>query len=90
MTTSIAEPTFTTPCPSWCTTDHTDMPPGAGFHASTMPKPSPVAFRLWQIDQEGARPGVVVAGELLSEAEAHELGMALVRAADVLRREANR
>ena len=22
------------PCPSWCTVDHTDMPPGVGFHAS--------------------------------------------------------
>lgn len=80
-----------TPCPSWCTVDHADMPPGAGFHAGgALSVVSSTPMRLWQADREGARPGVVVAGEVLDEAEVHELGMALVRAADVLRREANR
>lgn len=65
------------------------MPPGAGFHAGTgLVGSKLVTGRLWQTDQEGARPGVVIAGQVLSEAEAHELGMSLVRAADVLRREA--
>ena len=79
------------PCPSWCTVDHADMPPGARFHAGgALSAVSAAPMRLWQADQQGVRPGVVVAGEVLSEAEAHELGMALVRAGDVLRREANR
>jgi hypothetical protein len=34
----------------------------------------------------GARQGIVVGGELLADSEAHKLGLALVRAADVLRR----
>ena len=78
------------PCPSWCTLDHEDGP--GAFHAvdGALPASTRVPVRLWQEDREGARPGVVVAGQLLSEAEAHELGMALVRAGDVLRREANR
>lgn len=74
------------PCPTWCTTDHADMPPGAGFHAGQSIEEGGVTGRLWLTDQEGARPGVVVAGQIITEAEAHELGLALVRAADVLRR----
>lgn len=93
MTTTTTPPDITTaiPCPSWCTVDHSDMPPGAGFHAgSGLVGAKLITSRLWQTDQVGTRPGVVIAGQFLSEAEAHELGMSLVRASDVLRREANR
>lgn len=85
MTTTTTHPTAV-PCPTWCTTDHSDMPPGQGFHAGSSIEEGGVVGRLWLTDQEGARPGVVLAGQALSEAEAHELGMALVRAADMLRR----
>jgi hypothetical protein len=92
MTTAsqIHPPTTVTPCPSWCTTDHTELPPGEGFHASgdrTADMPCEIVFRLWQDDRTEARPGIVFAGQLLSEAQAHDLGLELVRAADVLRRE---
>ena len=89
-TTANLNPTRTTatPCPSWCTVDHSDMPPGAGFHASDFIGPE-VAYRaglarLWQTDQPGATAGVVVAGELLTEHQAHGLGLALIRAAKAL------
>jgi hypothetical protein len=68
------------------------MPPGAGFHRSG----GKSGVHLWLTDGDGHLPGALVGGpgfrpgELMSEAEAHELGMALVRAADVLRREAQR
>ena len=42
-------------------------------------------MRLYQLDGD-TLPGVMVAGDLLDEAAAHELGLALVRAADALRR----
>ncbi len=36
MTTTYANTDLITeiPCPSWCRTDHSDIPPGQGFHAS--------------------------------------------------------
>ena len=74
-----------TDCPAWCAVDHDEI--GPAFHASGVlpPAGSPVVSRLWQEYDRGSRSGVVVAGKLLSEAEAHELGMALVGAADLLR-----
>ncbi|CAN5398865.1 hypothetical protein BH11ACT8_BH11ACT8_04430 [soil metagenome] len=97
MTTSntTPRPATITPCPTWCTTDHTNMPPGQGFHAGPVIEApaapglvqwSPITGRLWLTDQPGARPSVVLAGTELTEDAAHELGLALVRAADVLRR----
>lgn len=86
MTTTSTGISTAVPCPNWCTTDHTDMPPGAGFHAGHSIDEGGVSGRLWLTDQPGARPGVVIAGQVLSEADAHELGLALVRSADVLRR----
>ena len=83
MTTTTNEITATA-CPRWCTVEH-DRP--GGFHAGPnlidgVTHPG----RLWQADQDGAPAGVVIAGELLTAAQAHELGMALVRAADELHR----
>ena len=77
-----------TPCPAWCTTTHDDVPPGAGFHAGPDLGSAwgALPVRLWQTDQPEARPGVVIAGDVLDEAAAHELGLALVRAAETLRR----
>ncbi|MAS54493.1 MAG: hypothetical protein CMJ44_07695 [Pimelobacter sp.] len=65
------------------------MPPGAGFHRREVSTemPGPVGAALWQTDQPGARSGVVIAGEVLSEGQAHDLGLELVRAAEILRRE---
>lgn len=75
-----------TRCPSWCTARHEDGPrPHSGRDLGSTWGALPV--RLFQPDDEHARPGVMVAGDLLDEAAAHELGLALVRAADVLRRE---
>lgn len=81
MTTTTA-----TPCPSRCVTVHSDMPPGAGFRASPSIGVGTTLGRLWLGDRDGARPGVVIADEVLSEDAAHDLGLELVRAADVLRR----
>lgn len=99
MTTSsqIHPPTQTAiECPSWCTVNHADTLPGSGFHAGpTFEIPAApgivkwdgVAGRLWQADSPGAQAGVVVAGQEMREVQAHDSGMAIVRAADVLRRE---
>jgi hypothetical protein len=81
------------PCPSWCTVDHTDMPPGAGFHASDTIGPEIAASgrapaRLWQTDQPGSPAGIIIAGELLNADQTHGMGVALLRAAKVLEREA--
>lgn len=74
-----------TPCPPWCTARHDDGPrPHAGRDLVSTWGALPV--RLYQPDDERARPGVMVAGDLFDEAAAHELGLALVRAADTLRR----
>lgn len=74
----------TTSCPSWCTARHENGPrPHSGRDLGSTWGALPV--RLYQPD-DGARPGVMVAGDLLDEAAAHELGLALVRAADALRR----
>jgi len=81
------------PCPSWCRTDHSDMPPGQGFHASAghrVETAGPFAFRLWQTDTEGAAQVVIMGGLTLTSDQAHDLGLELVRAAGVLRREALR
>lgn len=72
-------------CPVWCTARHDDGPrphhgPDLGSTWGALP------VRLYQPDDDGARPGVMVAGDVLDEAAAHELGLALVRAADTLRR----
>lgn len=89
MTTTTELRSTEIPCPSWCTVDHADMP-GAGAHGGSVPVAFSTPVRLRQHDSEVSSPRVLVLGQLLSEAEAHELGMALVRAADVLRREAQR
>lgn len=78
-----------TPCPPWCTARHDDALPGqrvphTGPDLGSIWGAPPV--RLYQLGIDGARPGVMVAGDLLDEAAAHELGLALVRAADTLRR----
>jgi len=81
------------PCPSWCTTDHSDMPPGQGFHASAghrVEAGGPLTFRLWQTDTEGAAQVVIIGGQTLTSDQAHDLGLELVRAAGVLGREALR
>jgi hypothetical protein len=94
MTTTLTPRTLTaTPCPSWCTVDHSDMPPGAGFHASDAIGPEIAASgrapsRLWLTDQPGALPGVIIAGELLTADQTHGMGLALIRAAKTLEREA--
>jgi hypothetical protein len=69
------------------------MPPGAGFHASDAIGPEIAASgrapaRLWQTDQPESRAGVVIAGELLNEDQTHGMGLALIRAAGALQREA--
>lgn len=74
--------TQTTACPAWCTVEH--VAPG-GFHAGPNVSPTEHPIRLFQDDRAGAPQGVVVAGHLLTEAQAHELGMALVRAGDAIR-----
>ena len=77
--------TTITPCPVWCTSRHHDGPrPHSGRDLGSMWGALPV--RLFQPDDADARPGVMVAGDLLDEAAAHELGLELVRAADTLRR----
>lgn len=78
-------PEGATPCPSWCTARHEDGPrPHSGRDLGSTWGALPV--RLFQPDDEHARAGVMVAGDLLDEAAAHELGLALVRAAETLRR----
>lgn len=91
MTTTQDHQSTAIPCPSWCTTDHIDMPAGAGFHATGdlgSEMPCPIAFRLWQDDRDNAPQGVVFAGQFLTGDQAHEVGLELVRAADKLRRAA--
>jgi hypothetical protein len=66
MSTTIA-------CPPWCIVDHHDEP--GGFHAGRDLLPNGPAVRLFQADSPGALPGVVVAGQWLSDAQAHELGI---------------
>ena len=46
--------------------------------------------RLWLTDQPGARPGVIMAGELLSEAQADDLACELLVLVDTLCRERER
>lgn len=86
----------TATCPQWCTTVHTSDLEDAEHlrtlatfeHNSSVETMSDV-IQIRAFDTEA--PSVVVAGTLwLNEAQAHELGMALVRAADFLRREARR
>lgn len=83
MTTTTQETTATA-CPSWCNVQH-DRP--GGFHAGPdITDGAHNIARAFQADHPGATAGIVVAGELLTDGQAHELGMALVRAADQLRR----
>lgn len=82
-------PDTITVCPPWCVVDHSDRAHPLGFHCGLDlgTVGGEASVRLWQPDLEGAAPGVACAGVLLSDAGAHELGLALVRAGDTLRRE---
>jgi len=92
MTTTATRRPTEIPCPSWCSTDHSDMPPGQGFHASNgygVETPGPLAFRLWQTDTEGAAQVVVIGGQTLTSGQAHDLGLDLAErglTADEIRR----
>jgi hypothetical protein len=72
-------------CPTWCTTNHdltvttVHKGPDLGSRWGALP------VRIVQAT-DTSDPRIVVAGEFLDEAAAHELGLALVRAADTLRR----
>jgi hypothetical protein len=83
--------TTTTACPTWCTGRHPALVPGthqgAGWSGYGLdvsieqPSAGSATIGVDQSPQENLT---------LTPVQAHELGMALVRAADVLRREAQR
>lgn len=79
--------TTNAPCPAWCTThhefdgeDHRGLDLGPGW-------PGISEVRIYLASSPDAVGGVMVGEHFVSVAAAHELGLALVRAADVLRRE---
>lgn len=76
-----------TPCPDWCTVDHTTDPPGAGLHAGPplVSTELRTAVRLWLTDHPASVAGVLLGGDVLSEQEADALASALVTAAARLR-----
>jgi hypothetical protein len=97
--TTIATSTYTTECPAWCTGEHEnrtgqsvtpagDLYGGQVVHESARSQyGAGPAVHIQQYDDRGRTVQDVVLDRWdLSEGEAHELGMALVRAADRIRR----
>ena len=83
MTTATPTPTTIT-CPAWCAV-HPALEPMVHQSAGWRDDGRSVV-----IEQDGAAPNVFVSANVtqnldLTEAQAHELGMALVRASDMLR-----
>lgn len=72
-------------CPTWCTTNHTMSQTGTHKGPDLGSRWGALPVRIVQAT-DTSDPRIVVAGEFLDEAAAHELGLALVRAADTLRR----
>lgn len=77
--------TTTRTCPTWCTTNH-------DLTAATVHKGHDLGSRWGALPvrivqaTDTSDPRIVTGGHFLDEAAAHELGLALVRAAETLRR----